>query len=187
MNIEQKLLKLQERDRLAEAGGGEERRAREHKLGKMTARERIEFLLDEGTFEETDKFVTHRTTDFGMAEQIVLGDGFVTGYGRIEGRLVFVFAQDFTVFGGSLSETNAAKIVKIMDQAARVGAPVIGLNDSGGARIQEGVRSLAGYADIFLRNILSSRRRAADLGHHGTLRRRRRLFACHDRLHPHGG
>jgi propionyl-CoA carboxylase beta chain len=156
MNIEQKLLKLQERDRLAEAGGGEERRAREHKLGKMTARERIEFLLDEATFEETDKFVTHRTTDFGMAEQVVLGDGFVTGYGRIEGRLVFVFAQDFTVLGGSLSETNAAKIVKIMDQAARVGAPVIGLNDSGGARIQEGVRSLAGYADIFLRNVLSS-------------------------------
>ena len=156
MNIEQKLAKLKLRDQLAEAGGGEERRAREHKLGKMTARERIEFLLDEGTFEETDKFVTHRTTDFGMAEQVVLGDGFVTGYGRIEGRLVFVFAQDFTVFGGSLSETNAAKIVKIMDQAARVGAPVIGLNDSGGARIQEGVRSLAGYADIFLRNVLSS-------------------------------
>ena len=156
MSIEQKLLKLQERDRLAEAGGGEERRAREHKLGKMTARERIEFLLDENTFEETDKFVTHRSTEFGMAEQVVLGDGFVTGYGRIEGRLVFVFAQDFTVLGGSLSETNAAKIVKIMDQAARVGAPVIGLNDSGGARIQEGVRSLAGYADIFLRNVLSS-------------------------------
>ena len=156
MDIEQKLAKLKERDALAEAGGGEERRAREHKLGKMTARERIEFLLDEGTFEETDKFVTHRTTEFGMGEQVVLGDGFVTGYGRIEGRLVFVFAQDFTVFGGSLSETNAAKIVKIMDQAARVGAPVIGLNDSGGARIQEGVRSLAGYADIFLRNVLSS-------------------------------
>src|SRR5208283_6116762 len=111
---------------------------------------------DEGTFEETDKFVTHRTKEFGMGDQVVLGDGFVTGYGRIEGRLVFVFAQDFTVLGGSLSETNAAKIVKIMDQAARVGAPVIGLNDSGGARIQEGVRSLAGYADIFLRNVLSS-------------------------------
>jgi propionyl-CoA carboxylase beta chain len=156
MDIEQKLALLKERDQLAEAGGGEERRAREHKLGKMTARERIEFLLDEGTFEETDKFVTHRTTEFGMGEQVILGDGFVTGYGRIDGRLVFVFAQDFTVFGGSLSESNAAKIVKIMDQAARVGAPVIGLNDSGGARIQEGVRSLAGYADIFLRNVLSS-------------------------------
>src|SRR6266540_1207527 len=156
MNIEQKLAALKQRDQLAEAGGGEERRAREHKLGKMTARERIAFLLDEGTFEETDKFVTHRTSEFGMSEQVVLGDGFVTGYGRIEGRLVFVFAQDFTVFGGSLSETNAAKIVKIMDMAARVGAPVIGLNDSGGARIQEGVVSLAGYADIFLRNTLYS-------------------------------
>jgi propionyl-CoA carboxylase beta chain len=156
MNLEQKLAELKRRDEQAEAGGGAERRAREHKLGKMTARERIEFLLDEGTFEETDKFVTHRTTEFGMADQVVYGDGFVTGYGRIEGRLVFVFAQDFTVFGGSLSETNAAKIVKIMDLAMKVGAPVIGLNDSGGARIQEGVRSLAGYADIFLRNVLSS-------------------------------
>jgi propionyl-CoA carboxylase beta chain len=156
MNLEQKLAELKRRDSLAEAGGGEERRAREHELGKMTARERIEFLLDEGTFEETDKLVTHRCQDFGMNEQKVFGDGFITGYGRIEGRLVFVFAQDFTVFGGSLSETNAAKIVKIMDMAARVGAPVIGLNDSGGARIQEGVMSLAGYAEIFLRNTLYS-------------------------------
>ena len=156
MKIEAKLALLNERDAMAEAGGGEARRAREHQLGKMTARERLEFLLDEGTFEETDKFVTHRTQDFGMDEQVVYGDGFVTGYGRIEGRLVFVFAQDFTIFGGSLSETNAAKIVKIMDQAVKVGAPVIGLNDSGGARIQEGVRSLAGYSDIFLRNVTSS-------------------------------
>jgi propionyl-CoA carboxylase beta chain len=156
MNLEEKLAELKRRDSLAEAGGGEERRTREHKLGKMTARERIEFLLDEGTFEETDKLVTHRCQDFGMSEQKVFGDGFITGYGRIEGRLVFVFAQDFTVFGGSLSETNAAKIVKIMDMAARVGTPVIGLNDSGGARIQEGVMSLAGYADIFLRNTLYS-------------------------------
>jgi len=156
MNLEQKLAELKRRDTLAEAGGGEERRAREHKQGKMSARERIQFLLDEGTFEETDKLVTHRCTDFGMQEQKYYGDGFVTGYGRIEGRLVFVFAQDFTVFGGSLSESNAAKIVKIMDQAARVGAPVIGINDSGGARIQEGVMSLAGYADIFLRNTLYS-------------------------------
>ena len=156
MNLEQKLAELKRRDDLAEAGGGAERREREHKQGKMSARERIEFLLDEGTFEETDKFVTHRCTDFGMAEQKVFGDGFVTGYGRIEGRLVFVFAQDFTVFGGSLSEANASKIVKIMDMAMRVGAPVIGLNDSGGARIQEGVMSLAGYADIFLRNTLAS-------------------------------
>src|SRR3954467_762607 len=156
MNLEQKLAELKRRDSAAEEGGGKERRERQHKDGKMSARERVEFLLDEGTFEETDKLVTHRCTDFGMEEQKIYGDGFVTGYGRIEGRLVFVFAQDFTVFGGSLSESNAAKIVKIMDQAARVGAPVIGINDSGGARIQEGVMSLAGYADIFLRNTLFS-------------------------------
>src|SRR5438552_1633691 len=122
----------------------------------MSARERVEFLLDEGTFEETDKLVTHRCNDFGMAEQKYYGDGFITGYGRIEGRLVFVFAQDFAVFGGSLSEANAANIVKIMDLAAKMGAPFIGLNDSGGARIQEGVMSLAGYADIFLRNTIYS-------------------------------
>jgi propionyl-CoA carboxylase beta chain len=156
MNLEEKLAELKRRDSLAELGGGEERRVRQHKEGKMSARERVEFLLDEGTFEETDKLVTHRCTDFGMQDNVVYGDGFITGYGRIEGRLVFVFAQDFTVFGGSLSETNAAKIVKIMDTAMRVGAPVIGLNDSGGARIQEGVKSLAGYADIFLRNVLAS-------------------------------
>ena len=156
MELEQKLEELKKRDQLAEAGGGPERRARQHKEGKMSARERIEFLLDEGTFEETDKLVTHSCTDFGMQEQKFYGDGFVTGYGRVEGRLVCVFAQDFTVFGGSLSLANATKICKIMDQAMRVGAPVIGLNDSGGARIQEGVHSLAGYADIFLRNTLSS-------------------------------
>ena len=156
MNLEQKLEELKRRDSLAEAGGGAERRERQHKEGKMSVRERIEFLLDEGTFEETDRLVTHRCTDFGMDEQKIFGDGFVTGYGRIEGRLAFVFAQDFTVFGGSLSEANASKIVKIMDMAAKVGAPIIGLNDSGGARIQEGVMSLAGYADIFLRNTLSS-------------------------------
>jgi propionyl-CoA carboxylase beta chain len=140
----------------AEAGGGPERREREHKAGKLTARERINLLLDEDTFEELDKFVRHRCVDFGMEEQRPAGDGFVTGFGRIEGRLVYVFAQDFTVFGGSLSESNALKICKIMDMAMRVGAPVIGLNDSGGARIQEGVASLAGYADIFLRNTLAS-------------------------------
>src|SRR5436305_4098026 len=156
MKLEDKLAELKRRDGLAETGGGEARRQSQHKQGKMSARERIEFLLDEGSFEETDKLVTHRSTDFGMQEQKFYGDGFITGYGRIEGRLVFVFAQDFTVFGGSLSEANAAKIVKIMDLAARVGAPLIGLNDSGGARIQEGVVSLAGYADIFLRNTLYS-------------------------------
>jgi propionyl-CoA carboxylase beta chain len=147
---------LRRRNAQAEEGGGAERREREHKSGKLTARERIDLLLDEGTFEELDKFVTHNSTDFGMAEQRPLGDGFITGFGRIEGRLVYVFAQDFTVFGGSLSLANASKICKIMDLAMRVGAPVIGLNDSGGARIQEGVMSLAGYADIFLRNTLSS-------------------------------
>ena len=156
MNLEEKLAELKKRNELAETGGGEKRRERQHKEGKMSARERIEFLLDDGTFEETDKLVTHRCNDFGMAEQKFYGDGFITGYGRIEGRLVCVFAQDFTVFGGSLSETNAGKIVKIMDLAAKMGAPVIGLNDSGGARIQEGVASLAGYADIFLRNTLYS-------------------------------
>ncbi|HUA17134.1 MAG TPA: carboxyl transferase domain-containing protein, partial [Bryobacteraceae bacterium] len=136
----------------AEAGGGPERMQRQHAEGKLSARERIDLLLDEGTFEEADKLVRHRATDFGMDQQVVDGDGFVTGHGRIHGRLVFVFAQDFTVFGGSLSEANALKICKIMDLALKTGAPVIGLNDSGGARIQEGVASLAGYADIFLRN-----------------------------------
>lgn len=150
------LKELNSRNHLAEEGGGQERRERQHREGKLSARERITLLLDEGTFEETDKFVTHRCTDFGMEQKRIPGDGFVTGYGRIDGRTVFVFAQDFTVFGGSLSETNAAKIVKLMDMAMRVGAPMIGLNDSGGARIQEGVVSLAGYADIFLRNTLAS-------------------------------
>jgi propionyl-CoA carboxylase beta chain len=156
MKLEEKIAELKKRDQMAQEGGGAQRRERQHKEGKMSARERIEFLLDEGTFEETDKLVTHRCNDFGMAEQKYYGDGFITGYGRVEGRLVFVFAQDFTVFGGSLSEANAGKIVKIMDLAAKMGAPVIGLNDSGGARIQEGVMSLAGYADIFLRNTLYS-------------------------------
>src|SRR5271169_146382 len=156
LNHQRKLAELAARHAIAEEGGGEERRERERRAGKLSARERVDFLLDEGTFEETDKFVTHRATDFGMAEQRVPGDGFITGYGRVNGRVVFVFAQDFTVFGGSLSEANAAKIVKIMDMAMRSGAPVIGLNDSGGARIQEGVKSLAGYAEIFLRNTLSS-------------------------------
>ncbi|MEK7722751.1 MAG: acyl-CoA carboxylase subunit beta [Acidobacteriota bacterium] len=151
-----KLELLKEKSRLAELGGGEKRNEKQRSQGKMTARERIDFLLDEGTFEEFDKFVVHRSTDFGLAEQKILGDGVVTGHGLIDGREVFVFAQDFTVFGGSLSETFAQKICKIMDMAMKVGAPVIGLNDSGGARIQEGVVSLGGYADIFLRNTLAS-------------------------------
>src|SRR6187402_1556354 len=147
---------LKEKSRQAELGGGPERIAKQKAGGKMTARERIEFLLDEGSFEEFDKFVVHRSTDFGMEEQKYPGDGVVTGHGLIDGREVFVFAQDFTVFGGSLSETHAQKICKVMDLAMKTGAPVIGLNDSGGARIQEGVVSLGGYADIFLRNTLAS-------------------------------
>src|SRR6186713_2702591 len=148
--------RLNERERLAEAGGGEERLKKQHAQGKLTARERMERLFDPGTFEEVDKLVTHRCTDFGMEQQIIPGDGVVSGHGRVNGRVVYGFAQDFTVFGGSLSETNAAKIVKVMDLAMRNGAPVVGLNDSGGARIQEGVVSLAGYSDIFLRNTLAS-------------------------------
>jgi propionyl-CoA carboxylase beta chain len=154
--MSEKLDHLRRLNEAAEKGGGAERIQKQHKEGKLTARERIEFLLDPGSFVETDRFVVHRCQDFGMQDQKIPGDGFVTGYGRIDGRLVFLFAQDFTVFGGSLSETNAAKVVKIMEQAMKVGAPVIGLNDSGGARIQEGVASLAGYADIFLRNTLAS-------------------------------
>ena len=137
-------------------GGGASRRERQHREGKLTARERVETLLDEGPLEEIDQLVEHRCLDFGMAAQRVPGDGVVCGHGRVDGRLVFVFAQDFTVFGGSLSETNAAKICKVMDLAMKMGAPVVGLNDSGGARIQEGVASLAGYAEIFLRNTLAS-------------------------------
>ncbi|MPY87728.1 MAG: methylmalonyl-CoA carboxyltransferase [Luteitalea sp.] len=148
--------KLAELERLAEIGGGEARIERQHAAGKLTARERMELLLDPGTFEEIDKFVVHRCRDFGMEGQLVPGDGVVAGSGRVDGRLVYGFAQDFTVFGGSLSETNAAKIVKIMDLAVKMGAPIVGLNDSGGARIQEGVLSLGGYADIFLRNVLAS-------------------------------
>lgn len=151
-----KLDLLNEKSRLAEAGGGAVRLEKQRNSGRMTARERIEFLLDEGSFEEFDKFVTHRSMDFGLQNQKYLGDGVITGHGLIDGREVFVFAQDFTVFGGSLSETHAQKICKIMDLAMKVGAPVIGLNDSGGARIQEGVVSLGGYADIFLRNTLAS-------------------------------
>ncbi len=151
-----RLEELHRRQAEAEQGGGARRIAQQHKKGKLTARERLDLLLDEGSFVEFDRFVTHRATGFGLAEERYLGDGVVTGHGRIDGRLVYVFSQDFTVFGGSLSETHAAKICKVMDLALRNGAPVIGLNDSGGARIQEGVVSLGGYADIFLRNTLAS-------------------------------
>ena len=148
---------LRERSRIAEEGGGKARLEKQKAAGKMTARERVEFFLDDGSFEEFDKFVVHRSTDFGMEEQKFPGDGVITGHGLVDGREVFVFAQDFTVFGGSLSETHAQKICKVMDMAMKTGSPVIGLNDSGGARIQEGVVSLGGYADIFLRNVLASR------------------------------
>jgi propionyl-CoA carboxylase beta chain len=150
------IARLEEMERKAAAAGGPQRIAKQHEAGKLTARERIAALLDEGSFIEMDKFVTHRCADFGMQDQKILGDGVVTGYGTVEGRTVCVFAQDFTVFGGSLSGAYAAKICKVMDLATKIGAPVVGLNDSGGARIQEGVESLAGYADIFTRNVLSS-------------------------------
>ena len=154
--MDTKLQKLQERIALAHQGGGQKRIEKQHQKKKLTARERIAYLLDEGSFEEMGILVTHRTTDFGMDKEIYFGDGVVTGYGTVDGRLVYVYAQDFTVFGGALSETHAEKICKVMDLAMKVGAPVIGLNDSGGARIQEGVKSLGGYADIFYRNVQAS-------------------------------
>src|ERR1044071_5779694 len=156
MGVKENLEELERRSREAELGGGEESIRRQHEAGKLTARERVDVLLDPGTFVELDKFKTHRCTDFGMEERKILGDGVVTGYGKIDGRQVYVFSQDFTVFGGSLSGAFAEKVVKIMDLAMKTGSPVIGLNDSGGARIQEGVVSLAGYGDIFTRNVLAS-------------------------------
>lgn len=156
MSLEEKFKQFEERNKLAELGGGKERIEKQHSAGRKTARERIKDLLDPETFVEVDKFVTHRATDFGMEKNRIMGDGLVAGYGKIDGRLVYVFAQDFTVFGGTLSRANADKIIKVMDLALKMGAPVIGLNDSGGARIQEGVESLAGYADIFYRNTIVS-------------------------------
>src|SRR5690349_23700955 len=156
MTMRDKLDLLQQKRAESELGGGADRIKAQHDKGKLTARERLDALLDPGSFVELDRFVTHRATDFGLADEKYLGDGVVTGSGRIAGRLVYVFSQDFTVFGGSLSEAHAEKICKVMDLALKTGAPVIGLNDSGGARIQEGVVSLGGYADIFLRNTLAS-------------------------------
>ena len=156
MENQQKVKQLIDLRAQAKLGGGEKRIASQHSKGKYTARERIEMLLDEGSFEELDMFVTHRCNNFGLENEKYLGDGVITGHGTIDGRIVYVFAQDFTVFGGSLSETMALKICKIMDMAMKMGCPVIGVNDSGGARIQEGVTSLAGYAEIFERNILAS-------------------------------
>src|SRR5579864_1493595 len=156
MGLKENIDRIRELSRQAELGGGEDRLKRQRESGRMTARERVEFLLDRGSFVELDKFKTHRCTDFEMAERKVPGDGVVTGYGTIDGRQVCVFSQDFTVFGGSLSGAFAEKVCKVMDLAMKVGCPVIGLNDSGGARIHEGVVSLAGYADIFLRNVMAS-------------------------------
>src|SRR3954463_1221967 len=154
--MDKKIAVLQQKQQQALKGGGEKRIEAQHKKGKLTARERLQLLLDEGSFEEIGKLVTHRSRDFGMDKEIIPGDGVVTGYGTINGRLTYVYSQDFTVFGGSLSETHAEKIVRIMDLALENGAPLIGLNDSGGARIQEGVVSLGGYADIFYRNVKAS-------------------------------
>ncbi|MFC1575738.1 acyl-CoA carboxylase subunit beta [Gemmatimonadota bacterium] len=156
MSLEEKLRRLEELKRESELGGGEERLKAQHAKGKLSARERLDLFLDEGSFVESDRFVTHRSTEFGLDSKKILGDGVVTGYGTVNGRLVYVFSQDFTVFGGSLSETHAGKIIKLQEMALKNGAPLIGLNDSGGARIQEGVVSLGGYADIFLRNTLAS-------------------------------
>ena len=158
----------------ARLGGGEKAIGKQHDKGKYTARERIDMLLDKGSFEELDMFVRHRCTNFGQEKKTFLGDGVVTGYGTIDGRLVYVFAQDFTVFGGSLSETMALKICKVMDMAMKNGAPCIGLNDSGGARIQEGINALAGYSEIFQRNIMASCRRCC-------------VFSGFDRLHSYDG
>ena len=156
MNREEKFAELERRNEEAKLGGGEKRIEKQHAAGKLTARERVEYFMDPGTFEEMDRYVVHRSTDFGMERNKIPGDGVITGFGKVDGRKVFIFAQDFTVFGGSLSEAYAEKIIKVMDLAMKMGVPLIGLNDSGGARIQEGVVSLAGYADIFLRNTLAS-------------------------------
>jgi propionyl-CoA carboxylase beta chain len=170
----------------AAAGGGETRIEAQHSKGKLTARERIELLLDKDSFEEFDMFVEHRSVDFGMERPKIPGDGVVTGWGTVNGRTVFVFAKDFTVFGGSLSETHAQKITKIQDMALKMRAPIVGLFDAGGARIQEGVAALGGYGEVFKRNVQASGVIPQISGHHGPLRRRRRLFAGDDRFHLHG-
>src|ERR1041385_2747388 len=177
---------LEERRAGAKLGGGEKRIEAQHTRGKLTARERIELLLDKGSFEEFDMFVEHRSTEFGMEKTKVPGDGVVIGWGTVNGRKIFVFAKDFTVFGGSLSETHAQKIVKIQDMAMKARAPIIGLYDAGGARIQEGVAALAGYSFFVPPQRAGLRRAPAYRGDHGAVRGRRRLFACHDRLHLHG-
>ena len=182
----EKIKELIERRAVARIGGGEKAIAKQHEKGKYTARERLAMLLDEGSFEEMDMFVEHRCTNFGMEKKHYPGDGVVTGCGTIEGRLVYVFAQDFTVSAGSLSETMSLKICKIMDQAMKMGAPCIGINDSGGARIQEGINALAGYAEIFQRNILASGY-SADFRYLRSLCRWCCLFSGSDRLHTDDG
>ena len=183
----EKIKELIDRRAAARLGGGEKAIAKQHEKGKYTARERIAMLLDEGSFEEMDMFVEHRCTNFGMEKKHYPGDGVVTGCGTIEGRLVYIFAQDFTVSAGSLSETMSLKICKIMDQAMKMGAPCIGINDSGGARIQEGINALAGYAEIFQRNILGFGCHPADFRYFRSLCRWCRLLSCLDRLHVDDG
>ncbi len=178
--------RLEKRRAAARQGGGEARIEAQHKRGKLTARERIELLLDKGSFEEFDMFVEHRSTEFGMEKSKIPGDGVVTGWGTVNGRTVFLFSKDFTVFGGSLSETHAQKIVKVQDMAMKARAPIIGLFDAGGARIQEGVAALGGYGEVFQRNVIASGVIPQISRHHGPVRRRRRLFAGDDRLHLHG-
>ena len=184
--MEAKIAELERRRSAALVAGGEEAIERQHQRGKLTARERVERLLDPGSFVELDAFALHRAHDFGMDRRRVPGDGVITGHGLIDGRPVCLFAQDFTVFGGTLGEVFAEKVVKVMDLALRMGAPVVGLNDSGGARIQEGVEGLAGYSEIFYRNVQASGVVPQTLGHRRAMRRRRGLLAGDDRFHPDG-
>ena len=184
--MDKKIALLQDKIQQANLGGGQARIDSQHKKGKLTARERIHFLMDEGSFEEIGMMVTHRSTDFGMEREKYLGDGVITGYGTVNGRLTYVFSQDFTVFGGSLSETHAEKICKLMEMAMKNGAPLIGLNDSGGARIQEGVVSLGGYADIFLPQCSGFWSYPAAIGNYGTMRRWGSLFSSHYRFYFNG-
>ncbi len=181
-----KIEELQKKKALSQLGGGSERIKKQHEKGRLTARERLDLLLDKGSYREVDAFVEHRSTDFGTDENKILGDSVTTGWGTINDRLVYVFSQDFTVFGGSLGEVHAEKVVKIMDMALKNGAPIIGINDSGGARIQEGVVSLGGYADIFLAKYSLIRGYSPDQHYYGTLCWRCSLFSRPDRFHIHG-
>ena len=184
--IDKKIETLNEMRQQAQKGGGQQRIDQQHSRGKLTARERLAKLMDEGTFQEMDSFVTHRATDFGLGERKFLGDAVVTGFGQVDGRQVFAYAQDFTVFGGSLSEAVGQKICKIMDLAGKTGCPVVGLADSGGARIQEGCQQSGGLWRYIPQEHPLFRSGAPDLGHHGSRRRRRGLFAGHHRLYLHG-